>query len=347
MNKMKFSFLVLLLLPILSFAQELDNLPFYTPPSPNAYELGKYGQLPVGMFTGTPIVNLPLYEYKTNNLTVPISVSYFSNGIKVDQIESKVGLGWSLNAGGVITRIVRDLPDEEYLSFFPEEEIEQEGVLSPLAANFFYNAGNDAENNLDTETDLFMYNFLGKTGKFVYDNNKKIIQIPHTDMRIEPFYIDEYSYGYMITGSDGVKYVFSKIEITHSYTRSIHPDPNFLKTAWYLTKIIHFNGDEINFTYESEYKHYTTSISQSLEVLDPTFQLDRCGQIIYQTPDSISYENYSNIQGWRLIEINSPNTEYGKVQFTPGIAHTGVNCTFPYSVFGLFISISLHPWIFE
>jgi len=99
MKKIILFSMVITLFPILTFAQEQNILPFYTPPSPTAYELGKYGQMPVGMFTGTPIFDLPLYEYKTSNLTVPISVSYFSNGIKVDQVESKVGLGLSLNAG--------------------------------------------------------------------------------------------------------------------------------------------------------------------------------------------------------------------------------------------------------
>jgi hypothetical protein len=96
MKKIPILSLLLILAPILNFAQEQDYLPFYTPPSPSAYELGKYGQIPVGIFTGTPNFNLPLYEYKTNNLAIPITVSYSSNGIKVDQIESNVGLGWCL-----------------------------------------------------------------------------------------------------------------------------------------------------------------------------------------------------------------------------------------------------------
>ena len=93
--------------------QTKAELPDIPPPSPTAYELGKYGQIPVGLFTGTPSYDMPLYTFKTKNLSVPISVSYNSNGIKVDQVETNVGLGWSLNCGGVITRIVRGLPDEK------------------------------------------------------------------------------------------------------------------------------------------------------------------------------------------------------------------------------------------
>jgi len=316
MSKIKLFFLLIIMFPISSKAQEQDNLPFYSPPSPNAYELGKYGQIPVGMFTGTPNFTLPLYEYKTTNLTIPISVSYSSNGIKVDQIESKVGLGWVLNAGGVITRIVRDLPDEEYLTFYPEEEIEELGAQGPLSATFFYEAGNSDYN--DTETDLFMFNFLGKSGKFVVDNDKKIIQMPYSDLKIEPYYFTEEDNGYIITTCDGIKFYFSDIEITRSYTiPNNHPDPEFVKTSWYLSKIIHPFGDEVYFTYEHENLNYINSISQSVEVLSPTWQIDWCGNVILQTPIWHYYENHSVVNGLRLIEISSSVAENGKVQITP------------------------------
>jgi len=324
MKKISVFSLAIILLPILNFAQEQDNLPFYTPPSPNAYELGKYGQIPVGMFTGTPTFNLPLYEYKTKNLTVPVSVSYSSNGIKVDQVESKVGLGWSLNAGGVITRIVRDLPDEEQDTFFPETDIGENGVHGPGAAEFFYQAGQD---RVDTETDLFMYNFSGKSGKFVYDNNKKIIQMPYSDLKIEPYPIDYEKNGYIITDADGIRYFFLNTEISRSYTvPNNHPDPSFVLTSWYLTKIIHPDGDVINFQYDSESYNYVSSISQTLEVLYPKIQPDGCGDRISMTPIDRSYNNHSVINGWRLTGISSTNTENGKVKFIsdPSYAQVGI-----------------------
>jgi len=97
-----------------------QELPTIIPPSPTAYELGKFGQIPVGLFSGTPNINIPLHSFNSGDVTVPISLSYNSNGIKVDQISSDVGLGWSLNAGGVITRILRDEVDETYRVNLPE-----------------------------------------------------------------------------------------------------------------------------------------------------------------------------------------------------------------------------------
>lgn len=315
MSKFKyFFFLSFSIFWFTSLAQEQNNLPFYTPPSPNAYEFGKFGQIPVGLFTGTPMFNLPLYEYKAGNLTVPISITYSSNGIKVDEIESKIGLGWVLNVGGVITRIVRDLPDEEYTSFYPEEEIEEDGTGSPSAVDFFYIAGNN--DDIDSETDLFAFNFLGRSGKFVYDNNKKIIQMPHSDMKIEPFADIEGNEGYTITTSDGIKYIFSKTETTKSeaYPNG-HQDPAFPITAWYLTKIVHPYGDEVNFLYEDEELMYTSSISQTVEILSPTLQYDDCGNLLSHPPFWRSFQNRSHVQGVRLKEISSSVPEYGKVVF--------------------------------
>ena len=86
-------------------------IPQVIPPGPSAAALGNYGLVPVNMHTGNTDVSIPLYEFKTKNLSVPISLSYNSSAIHVDEAATWVGMHWSLNAGGIITRIVRDQPD--------------------------------------------------------------------------------------------------------------------------------------------------------------------------------------------------------------------------------------------
>ncbi len=86
--------------------------PKLVPPSPDAAALGKYGAIPVDKSTGIPQISIPLYEIKTPRFTLPISLSYHASGIKVDEIASWVGIGWALNAGGVITRSIVGSPDE-------------------------------------------------------------------------------------------------------------------------------------------------------------------------------------------------------------------------------------------
>lgn len=82
------------------------------PPPPNAAAIAKAALFNLNKNTGAPSINIPLYTLTERKLSVPVSISYNSNGIKVDEIASRVGMGWSLNAGGVITRTVRGKQDE-------------------------------------------------------------------------------------------------------------------------------------------------------------------------------------------------------------------------------------------
>src|SRR5580658_4002877 len=78
----------------------------YTPPSPNAQGIQSYDDDPVALYTGLPSVAIPIYTVKCGTLTVPISLSYNSNGFFPLQDAGWVGLGWTLDAGGTISRIV-------------------------------------------------------------------------------------------------------------------------------------------------------------------------------------------------------------------------------------------------
>ena len=76
-------------------------------PSPTAANLGLYGDIPVSYYTGTPNISIPLYEIKGKQVTVPITLSYHPSGIRPEIHPGPTGLGWTLHAGGVITRTVR------------------------------------------------------------------------------------------------------------------------------------------------------------------------------------------------------------------------------------------------
>src|SRR4029453_12477646 len=75
-------------------------------PPPNAAALGKYGGIDVSLNTGMVNKTLPLYNFKTTQLELPISLTYSSAGFKVSEAPSRTGQGWVLNIGGVITRTI-------------------------------------------------------------------------------------------------------------------------------------------------------------------------------------------------------------------------------------------------
>lgn len=124
-------------------------------PSPNAASLGTYGTFPVSHFTGIPQVNIPLYELTSGSLSVPVSLDYHAGGVKADQYPGWTGLNWSLVAGGMISRSVRDLPDEFNC---PNTRIKREPFIvgsfstsiSSMGGNtgYWFNYGVNANSNL-------------------------------------------------------------------------------------------------------------------------------------------------------------------------------------------------------
>ena len=83
-------------------------------PSPNAAAFVKYVTNPVSYYTGTPQIDIPLWEVQLKDFKLPIALSYHAGGIRVGEAASNVGLGWSLMAGGVITRAIKDKPDDTW-----------------------------------------------------------------------------------------------------------------------------------------------------------------------------------------------------------------------------------------
>lgn len=148
--------------------QELQQ--FYTP---NTYAFARYGDLPVDYSTGLPQINLPLTSISDRDIKVDVSLSYYASGIKVDQEASWVGLGWSLNAGGMITCQLRGAPDEMdaktgkmrrvNLRFqnYPSETMDQ--YIKAERSNWV-SAADLRPNSFDPAPDIF-FQFLRKNRK--------------------------------------------------------------------------------------------------------------------------------------------------------------------------------------
>ena len=196
-NRILLITLLLILCTTFTVAQDTEDAPpvdplltQIIPPSPEAASLGKFGEIPVNKFTGIPTIDIPVHTVSGRNIQVPISLSYHAGGIKVQEIASRVGLGWSLNAGGVITRTVHGLPDEYtygYLAVAYEEHLSSynDGAYPNLEELVnIYESGSEpnvrglptftglkevykdvVEQRLDLEPDMFYFNVGGKSGK--------------------------------------------------------------------------------------------------------------------------------------------------------------------------------------
>ena len=74
--------------------------------SPETAKMTKYADTPVSNAYGQAEIGIPIYTVQSRSLKLPIALSYDSSGIKPEEISGIVGLGWNLQAGGVITRTI-------------------------------------------------------------------------------------------------------------------------------------------------------------------------------------------------------------------------------------------------
>ncbi|MFR0835748.1 MAG: RHS repeat domain-containing protein [Barnesiella sp.] len=140
--------MILYLFPLLLYAQRnYSDEPLHRqyanvlPPSPEAASLCEYAETPVSYFYGLPQIDIPLYTVQEGSFSLPVSISYHG-GIKVNELASRVGLGWALNAGGVISRTVCGLPDETITS---KEEAPNESDTDYRLRGFFHLSKFDKE----------------------------------------------------------------------------------------------------------------------------------------------------------------------------------------------------------
>ncbi|HFK5504312.1 TPA: hypothetical protein ACG0AG_003035 [Elizabethkingia anophelis] len=82
------------------------------PTSPEVTSLMRYGNIPIGYFTGNAQPSVPLYTIKEDGIEIPINLNYSSSGIRLSDQATWVGLGWSLSPEGQITQEVRGRNDQ-------------------------------------------------------------------------------------------------------------------------------------------------------------------------------------------------------------------------------------------
>ncbi|MBK6622590.1 MAG: hypothetical protein IPG32_17605 [Saprospirales bacterium] len=81
-------------------------------PSPSALEMIKNVNAGVDLYNGSQSASIPLYSIEAYDISIPIALNTSNNGLKVNDIGSLVGQHWNLNAGGMVSRVVKGLPDE-------------------------------------------------------------------------------------------------------------------------------------------------------------------------------------------------------------------------------------------
>lgn len=298
-----------------SIGRSLDLPPV---PTPEAASLIKFVETPVSYFNGIPNINVPLYEIKEKGMSVPITLSYHSNGLKVTEEASWVGLGWSLQAGGMIVQIPMGAHDggSHACSHFELGTMvpnlynhENLGNINTDATELYKLNGEQYTTEhleqlpwlrMDGETDLYMYNFNGYSGKFIKSGGA------YYDLTHNKIKFSKSGNHFSVITPDGYRYYFDVTELKRPIglidggLPAMDGCDGYTASTYYLTRIENPNNpdDQINFIYKSFselYSPYSTSFEPYLTGTYFEPAVDGCvPQMSYY---SSYYEHSSQYQG--------------------------------------------------
>lgn len=288
-----------------------------TPLSPQAEGIEKHANYSIDYSTGVPNISIPLYEIKVGNVTLPISINYHASGIKVQDMATPVGLGWTLNAGGAVNRQVRGNTDYITnntldLDYSSEAEVDYDMYHNSIMSNYMWHRV-ALKADGDTESDRYTYSFNGKSGVFRYCvTDHSLRTIPYSGIKIENIPTG----GYKIIDTDGTKYYFQKGETNTDNNSSTLQ----AITTWYITKIEPANSKNvIEFTYESG-KGYTMSYITQIYNTGRSYELE-----------SGMYEHYNLTENMYYSDsFQSYSGSYHGIVLLKQISWAGNTITFNY-----------------
>ena len=156
--------------------------------TPDVMAFQKVNMIPVSLYTGKANIDVPIYEIDLDGTKIPISLKYNTGGVRVNDVASSVGMGWSLNAGGYVTKQVKDIEDNA-LTFdrivIPDDTGDNAGssyfLLNTLGKHrtpwqkIIATNGNviDIANDVDKQDavhDIYSINAPGISGDFIVEN---------------------------------------------------------------------------------------------------------------------------------------------------------------------------------
>lgn len=277
--------LVGLLYTINIFSQSLIDNIFENVASPTVQDLGKYGEIPMSLYTGRANVSIPLYSTTQRNVPLNICLSYDTGGLLINQLPSWTGHGWTLNAGGCITRklqgyydedenkvakVARSQKKEKFVNYFHNHKTIENQTIEAVASDV-----TTGTTRYDYSPDIFVFNFMGKTGRFFFgpdkkwhvqcDENIKVVFdvndqtnyilpfIPTYPNRGDGAIMSKTIKGFTLIDENGIKYKFGGTTDAIEYSIDFLDQDveDWRANSWYLTEVEDRLG---NILYKFTYK---------------------------------------------------------------------------------------------
>jgi YD repeat-containing protein len=185
----------------------------------------------INLYTGTPTISIPIEKIEQKEKPLDLSIDYDATGVLVDIPSGIVGQNWSFDGGGYITRKVKGMCHDEVINtqdnpqpglgflyhqagFFYTKDLlnRDDWNTKDYLSKFLCRASNVSLSpdldacrkgtsgiindswtwKIDSEPDIFYFNFFGKSGYFYMNengnwnvsskSNLKVIYDPNTDL---------------------------------------------------------------------------------------------------------------------------------------------------------------------
>jgi hypothetical protein len=238
--------------------------------------------------TGNLQFSVPIGTISTGSLSAPIFVSYHGGGMKLSAGEGSAGVGWSLVAGGSISREVKSLPDD----YNATGDNRRGWIYDGATVNAFVPTSDENCTDWttldsfaakkDTEPDVFRINAPGLSGKFIFDATGTIRTVPYQDLAITYTSDNSGIIQFTVTTNLGVVYHFTEQDNVsrraHTYMsqmpsyfangKKLYDEEMIFCSAWNLTSINAPDGSLMKFEYDvagttSTSAEYFSSINES------------------------------------------------------------------------------------
>ena len=270
--------------------------------APQVSNMLRYGNVQTALFTGKLNFSIPIYTLDDPDFNLHIALSYNSEGFQPRKHSGFIGYNWFLEAGGCITREVRDIPDEA-MQYDKQSSTTMMGMLRYIKDNAVdknrvfdfdeelftdctvenssiidYRLGNQCDFLMDYLPDIFNFNFCGYQGKFMINNMGKPI----------------------ILEGDFIDVDLSGIYETDTLAPTEYPQPNSqsqitIKTNDGYTYI--FGGELSTIEYTISAKNTHQPMLQSI----PTISTWHLKQIIAPNNRHITYHYKSGVENLLLF----------------------------------------------
>lgn len=291
--------IIFLLVTISGKAQDFN-------PGPEAQNLTERKNVTVDYATGLFHYTVPLYQLKSGDYELPISLDYIAKGVKVSDPEGLIGQNWTLNVGGIVTRTMRGGFADEKSGY---GYLWTENAVTPLEQD----ARTVGLRKRDGESDIFTVVFNGKKVDFIIRMNEKrqIYALPlgQTDVRIECEGTSTEITGWTITDNNGDRYIYRQREICADVeyvdvsTSNAISDSGYT-SAWHLTRILPYNGAPIDFCYKGDvmdldFGNLSLDSIHTMKIYDSYKMIYHYGQSVKEQPfdfDQYKSRFYSAIE---------------------------------------------------